>query len=91
MTCEYTWPNHLLGSDKAAVGALLGAAQAAWGRGLWPQQALHPFAPHTGHSGAEPRLSHPHHRAAAAGKSGQLDACQGRCRGLESALSITWG
>ncbi|XP_049645584.1 unconventional myosin-Ig [Suncus etruscus] len=23
MTCEYTWPNHLLGSDKAAVGALL--------------------------------------------------------------------
>uniref|UniRef100_H0WG72 Myosin IG n=1 Tax=Otolemur garnettii TaxID=30611 RepID=H0WG72_OTOGA len=23
MTCEYTWPNHLLGSDKAAVSALL--------------------------------------------------------------------
>ncbi|XP_004839951.1 unconventional myosin-Ig [Heterocephalus glaber] len=23
MTCEYTWPNHLLGSDRAAVGALL--------------------------------------------------------------------
>uniref|UniRef100_A0A5F8GZU1 Myosin IG n=1 Tax=Monodelphis domestica TaxID=13616 RepID=A0A5F8GZU1_MONDO len=23
MTCEYTWPNHLLGSDKSAVGALL--------------------------------------------------------------------
>ena len=23
MTCEYTWPNHLMGSDKAAVGALL--------------------------------------------------------------------
>ncbi|KAK1334719.1 hypothetical protein QTO34_004285 [Cnephaeus nilssonii] len=23
MTCEYTWPNHLLGSDREAVGALL--------------------------------------------------------------------
>lgn len=23
MTCEYTWPNHLLGSDRAAVSALL--------------------------------------------------------------------
>ncbi|XP_055993321.1 unconventional myosin-Ig-like [Sorex fumeus] len=23
MTCEYTWPNHLLGSDRAAVAALL--------------------------------------------------------------------
>ncbi|XP_074053791.1 unconventional myosin-Ig [Macrotis lagotis] len=23
MTCEYTWPNHLLDSDKAAVGALV--------------------------------------------------------------------
>ncbi|XP_028933147.1 unconventional myosin-Ig [Ornithorhynchus anatinus] len=23
MTCEYTWPNHLLGSDRAAVEALL--------------------------------------------------------------------
>lgn len=23
MTCEYTWPNHLLGSDKEAVSALL--------------------------------------------------------------------
>lgn len=23
MTCEYTWPNHLLGSDRAAVGALV--------------------------------------------------------------------
>lgn len=23
MTCEYTWPNHLLGSDSAAVSALL--------------------------------------------------------------------
>ncbi|XP_074139161.1 unconventional myosin-Ig [Sminthopsis crassicaudata] len=23
MTCEYTWPNHLLDSDKAAVGALI--------------------------------------------------------------------
>ncbi|KAM9101123.1 unconventional myosin-Ig [Sarcophilus harrisii] len=23
MTCEYTWPNHLLASDKAAVGALI--------------------------------------------------------------------
>ena len=43
-----------------------GAAWAAGGRGLWPQQALHPFAPDAGHAGAEPRLSHPHHRAAAA-------------------------
>lgn len=23
MTCEYTWPNHLLGSDREAVSALL--------------------------------------------------------------------
>lgn len=23
MTCEYTWPNHLLGSDRAATSALL--------------------------------------------------------------------